>query len=101
MSVDKGCRCRSTYGRRQEAESRAWGRGVRVWSAGQCSCLLTGAGKRGGLTHLLLGPTDGLQVADQSLLALLQRLLQVLEGCADLRQGLGLALLQLLADAPD
>lgn len=55
---------------------------------------------KGEQTHLLLGPTNGLQVADQSLLALLQRLLQVLEGCADLGQGLGFALLQLLADAP-
>lgn len=54
---------------------------------------------KGEQTHLLLGPTNGLQVADQSLLALLQRLLQVLEGRADLGQGLGFALLQLLADA--
>lgn len=51
-------------------------------------------------THLLLGPTNGFQVADQSLLALLQCLLQVLKGCADLSQGLCFALLQLLADAP-
>lgn len=43
--------------------------------------------------HLLLGPTNGFQVADQSLLPLLQHLLQVLEGCADLGQGLCLALL--------
>lgn len=57
------------------------------------------AGK-GAQMHLLLRPTDGLQVIDQRLLALLQRLLQVLEGSADLRQGLCLALLQLLADAP-
>lgn len=52
-------------------------------------------------THLLLGPTNALQVADQSLLALLQGLLQVLKGCTYLGQGLCLALLQLLADAPD
>lgn len=56
---------------------------------------------RGDPTHLLLGPTNVLQVADQSLLALLQSLLQVLEGCTYLSQGLCLAFLQLLADAPN
>lgn len=56
---------------------------------------------RGDPTHLLLGPTNALQVADQSLLALLQSLLQVLKGCTYLGQGLCLALLQLLADAPN
>lgn len=56
---------------------------------------------KGDPTHLLLGPTNALQVADQSLLALLQSLLQVLKGCTYLGQGLCLALLQLLTDAPN
>lgn len=73
-------------------------RGVQVWEAG-IYAWDNKAGK-GEQMHLLLRPTNGLQVIDQRLLALLQCLLQVLEGCADLGQGLCLALLQLLADAP-
>lgn len=49
--------------------------------------------REGEQTHLLLGSTNGLQVTDQSLLALLQGLFQVLKGCTDLGQGLCLALL--------
>lgn len=84
--MDKEHRYRGTYGARSGGRKYSMGEGVPRYgkhggSKAISQRMVVGKGEQ---THLLLGPTDGLQVANQSLLALLQCLLQVLEGCADL-----------------
>lgn len=101
MHVDREADDRSNDRPCQEAKRRLGKRNPYVDSGDSKTTLSQTTVRQGDPTHLLLGPTNALQVADQSLLALLQSLLQVLKGCTYLGQGLCLALLQLLADAPN